>query len=97
MSLFRSAPMRYYELYIPAEEAYHAVAKVAPEKFVEFLDASPHNFHKPFANDVRRCEEVLAKLDHIFKQLRKYKINLPDMPSVERIFDLQEKSNLAST
>jgi hypothetical protein len=49
---------------------------------VEFLDASPNNFHKPFANDVRRCEEVLAKLDHVFKQLRKFKINLPEMPDV---------------
>ena len=30
MSLFRSSPMSYYELYIPAEEAYNAIAKIAP-------------------------------------------------------------------
>lgn len=30
MSLFRSAPMKYYELYIPKEDAYQVVGRLAP-------------------------------------------------------------------
>jgi hypothetical protein len=34
MSLFRSATMKYYELYIPKEDAYQVVSKLAPHGFV---------------------------------------------------------------
>ena len=79
--------MRYYELYIPFEEAYSAISKIAPEKCVEFLDASPSNFHKPYYNDIKRCEDVITKIDHIIKQAKKYKIPLGDMPDVNKIFE----------
>ena len=96
MSLFRSAPMRYYQLFIPTEEAYNVVSKVAPESFVQFLDASPNNFHKPYYNDIRRCEDVINKIDHILKQVRKYKIPLPEMPEIDRIFKIADSSTYLS-
>lgn len=65
MSLFRSAAMKYYELYIPSEDAFSVVSKLAPENFVEFLDAAPNNFHKPFSNSIKRCEEIISKIDRI--------------------------------
>lgn len=67
MSLFRSAPMKYYELYIPSEDAFSVVSKLAPENFVEFLDAAPSNFHKPFSNSIKRCEEIISKIDRIIR------------------------------
>ena len=38
------------------------------------MDASPNSFHKPFYNDIKRCDDVIAKIDHILKQVRKYKL-----------------------
>jgi len=35
---------------------------------------------------------VITKIDHIFKQVRKYKLEFADMPSVERLFLLQGQS-----
>lgn len=47
--------MRYYELFIPTEDAYSVVSKLAPENFVEFLDAASNAFHKPYYNSIKRC------------------------------------------
>lgn len=93
MSLFRSAPMRYYELYIPTEDAYSVVAKLAPENFVEFLDAAASNFHKPYSNSIKRCEDVMLKIDQIMRNVRKYKVALPEAPNIKDVFDKHDKSN----
>lgn len=86
MSLFRSATMKYYELYIPKEDAYQVVSKLAPHGFVEFLDAAAGNFHKPYYNSIRRCEEVVSKIDSILRVVRRFNIELPEVPLVERVF-----------
>lgn len=86
MSLFRSALMKYYELYIPKEDAYHVVSKLAPHGFVEFLDAAADNFHKPYYNSIRRCEDVIAKISQILRMVRTFSIELPEVPLVERVF-----------
>ena len=86
MSLFRSATMKYYELYIPKEDAYQVISKLAPHGFVEFLDAAAGNFHKPYYNSIRRCEEVVSKIDSILRIVRKFKIELPEVPLVDRVF-----------
>lgn len=69
------------------------VSKLAPHGFVEFLDAAANNFHKPYYNSIRRCEEVIYKIDHVIKQVRKYQIELPEVPLVGKIFDKQADSN----
>ena len=97
MSLFRSAAMRYYELYIPTEDAYSVVAKLAPENFVEFLDAATNNFHKPYSNSIKRCEDVIQKIDQIIRNVRKYKVALPEVPNVKDIFDKHDQSNSIAT
>ncbi len=76
-SMFRSVEMKYYEMYIPKEDAYSVVSKLATHNFVEFLDAAADNFHKPFLNHIRRCEEVIGKIDLILKEIKKYGILLP--------------------
>lgn len=93
MSLFRSAPMRYYELFIPTEDAYSVIAKLAPENFVEFLDAASNNFHKPYYNSIKRCEDVILKIDQIIRNVKKYKIPFPDPPQVKDVFTKHEESN----
>jgi hypothetical protein len=92
MSLFRSAAMKYYEMYIPKEVAYSVVSKLAPFSFIQFLDAAAGNFHKPYLNSIKRCEEVIAKIDTIISEVRKYKLPLPEIPIVDRIFDRHAES-----
>jgi hypothetical protein len=84
--------MKYYELYIPKEDAYHVVSKLAPHGFVEFLDATANNFHKPYYNSIRRCEEVIAKINQILKFARRFNIDLPEVPIVERVFEKHSQS-----
>ncbi len=56
MSIFRSAEMKYYHMHIPKEDTYEVVNRLAQYDFVQFIDAAPNNFHKPFFNSVKRCE-----------------------------------------
>lgn len=55
MSLFRSAEMKYFHMHIPKEDTYDVVSRIAQYDFVQFTDAAPNNFHKPFFNSVKRC------------------------------------------
>lgn len=77
MSIFRSAEMKYYHMHIPKEDTYEVVNRLAQYDFVQFIDAAPNNFHKPFFNSVKRCEEVITKIDTILKTIKHHKINLP--------------------
>lgn len=77
MSLFRSAKMKYYEMYIPKEDAYQVISSLANNSFVQFLDAAANNFHKPYYNSIKRCEEVISKIDLILTEVKKFSIELP--------------------
>jgi V-type H+-transporting ATPase subunit a len=77
MSIFRSAEMKYFHIHIPKEDTYDVVNRIAQYDFVQFMDAAPNNFHKPFFNSVKRCEEVIQKIDIILKNINKHKIHLP--------------------
>lgn len=89
--------MRYYELFIPTEDAYSVVAKLAPENFVEFLDAAANSFHKPYYNAIKRCDDVILKIDTIISHVKKYKVPLPEIPQVKEIFNKHEESTVLST
>ena len=56
MSLFRSAEMKYYHLHIPKEYTYDVVSRLGNESFVQFVDAIPNSFHRPYYNSVKRVE-----------------------------------------
>jgi len=59
------------------------------------LDAAADNFHKPYITQIRRCEEVISKIDLILKEIKKYGIELPEIPLVERVFEVHKSSNAA--
>ena len=86
MSIFRSAEMKFYHMHIPKEDTYDVVNRIAQYDFVQFIDAAPNNFHKPFFNSVKRCEEVINKIDTIIGFIKKQKIHLPEAPIVEEVF-----------
>lgn len=51
-------------MHIPKEDSYDVINRLAQYDFVQFIDA-PNTFHKPFFNSVKRCEEVIQKIDLI--------------------------------
>ncbi len=57
---------------------------------MEFLDAASNSFHKPYYNAIRRCEDVITKIDVILGHLKKYKIPLPEIPQVKEVFNKQQ-------
>ena len=52
-------------MHIPKEDSYDVINRLAQYDFVQFIDAAPNTFHKPFFNSVKRCEEVIQKIDLI--------------------------------
>lgn len=70
MSLFRSAEMAFYNLRIPREHAYEIVTTLGDFSVAQLIDPKPTDFHKPFMNTIKRCEETLNKLDGISKKAR---------------------------
>jgi hypothetical protein len=70
MSLFRSMEMSFYNIQIPKEYAYDVVSILGQMDAVQVIDANPNDFHKPFTNNVRRCEECLHNLEVITRQLK---------------------------
>jgi len=76
-------------MHIPKEDTYDVVNRIAQYDFVQFIDAAPNNFHKPFFNSVKRCEEVINKIDTIMGYIKKQKLNLPEAPIVEEVFQKQ--------
>lgn len=82
--------MKYFHMHIPKEDTYDVVNRVAQYDFVQFIDAAPNNFHKPFFNSVKRCEEVIHKIDYILGEVKKEGLSLPDVPIVEEVFDRQQ-------
>lgn len=94
MSLFRSAPMKYYELFIPSDEAYHVVSRLAPHSFVEFMDANEESLHKPYYNSIKRCQDTVSKIDLILSTIRQKNIHMPEAPSVADVLKKQEEGNI---
>lgn len=91
MSLFRSAEMRYFEIFIPKEDGYEIISKLAHNNFVQLLDASK-DFHKPYSNSIKRCEEIVHRIDAVLGEAISRRIPLPEIPMVETVFERQSQS-----
>ena len=72
MSLFRSAEMAFYNLRIPREHVYEIITTLGNFSVAQIIDPKPNEFHKPFLNTIKRCEETLNKLEGIARKARDY-------------------------
>jgi hypothetical protein len=70
MSIFRSAEMAFYNLRIPREHVYEIVTILGNFNVAQLIDPKPNEFHKPFFNTIKRCEEALNKLAGIAKKAK---------------------------
>lgn len=87
MSLFRSAEMKYFNIHVPKEDSYDVITRVAEHSFVQFVDSASNAFHRPYLHDHKRCEDASMKIKSILKQVHECKIELPEVPTVEFVFE----------
>lgn len=70
---FRSEDIDYYNLIMPRENAWEILNELGELDALHFVEnESGANFSKPFANFIKRCEEVNSKLSFIEEQMKKF-------------------------
>lgn len=66
MNIFRSEEIRFYNLVIPGESAWEILDQLGELSSLHFVNPQEQqgisNYAKPFAKQIKRCEEVLAKV-----------------------------------
>ena len=84
MELFRSETMQLMQLIVPAEAARDTVADLGDVGLVQFRDLNPDRgaFQRTYANQVKRCDEMLRKLRYFSEQI--HKAGLVAVPSPDR-------------
>ena len=67
MSLFRSEKMGYYTILMPREHAWEVLNQLGELNALQFVDlnADQPMFNKPYANFLKRCDEMENKNDII--------------------------------
>ncbi|CAD8117146.1 unnamed protein product [Paramecium sonneborni] len=92
MSLFRSEQMEFYNLVIPRESAWDVMNTLGYFDSVHLIDYDPTlpQINRPFSNYVKRCDDVLQKIELIDGEMRNYKIEKIYCPNIK---DLLEKRN----
>ncbi|XP_002988745.2 V-type proton ATPase subunit a3 isoform X2 [Selaginella moellendorffii] len=73
MHLFRSEDMTLVQLIIPVESAHGTLTHLAELGALQFKDLNPEKspFQRTYANQVKRCDEMLRKLQYFSDQLQK--------------------------
>ncbi|CAK75560.1 unnamed protein product (macronuclear) [Paramecium tetraurelia] len=74
MNFFRSQTMGYYKLIIPRESAWNVMNELAELDCIHFVDYDPTlpMINRPFANYIKRCDDLLVKLSLIEHEMKKY-------------------------
>lgn len=95
MSIFRSAEMKFFNIHIPKEDTYEVISRLAEHNFVQFIDCTKNAFYKPYYNSLKRCDEVITKINHVTKEIHKNKIDFPEVPNVEYVFEQHRQCKFA--
>lgn len=82
-AMFRSEEMALCQMFIQPEAAYSSVSELGETGTVQFRDLNPdvNAFQRKFVNEVRRCDEMERKLRYIEAEVKKDKVNIPEVPN----------------
>jgi V-type H+-transporting ATPase subunit a len=62
-AIFRSETMGYYQLILPRESAWEILSELGDTSTLHYIDDNPLPLiNRPFANYIKRCEEVINLL-----------------------------------
>ena len=73
--------MEFYTLKIPREHVYEVLSVLGTYSVAQIIDLKPTDFHKPFLNTIKRCEEALNKLEGIAKKARERNLEVRPVDS----------------
>lgn len=74
---FRSEDVHYYNLIMPRENAWEILNQLGELDALHFVEnESGANFARPFANFIKRCEEINVKLNFIDEHMKKFDKNI---------------------
>jgi len=93
MDLFRSEEMMLAQLIIPADAAHETITLLGQVGMFQFkdLNADKSAFQRTYANQVKRCDEMLRKLRFFSDQITKSDIMVsPKAGGMSRPYDLDE-------
>ena len=79
--------MDFYSLRIPREHVYEILAILGSSSVAQIIDPKPAEFHKPFLNYIKRCEEALNKLEGIARKARENNLELRHIEDTSRYLD----------
>lgn len=67
--------MGYYKLIVPRESAWNVMNELCELDCIHFVDYDPllPLINRPFANYIKRCDDLLNKVGNIETELKKYK------------------------
>jgi len=76
MTLFRSETMGFYHLILPTESSWEILNELGRLSLVHFVDlnGSLSAVNRPFTNYIKRCDEILLKMDQIKKQMKSFEV-----------------------
>jgi len=80
MSMFRSDRMGYYTLHMPREYAWEVINELGALDCLQFVDqnTSEAGFHRPYANYIRRCEDLEAKVTSIQHEMGRFEVPIKE-------------------
>lgn len=72
MSLFRSEKMVFYSLIMPKESSFEILNYLGSKSLLQILskEDQPSFFHQPFLPQMKRCDDLLIKLDFIENEIK---------------------------
>lgn len=73
-SIFRSEVMGFYNIVMPRESAWDILNELGTMDSVHFIDSDPYCslINRPFGKYVKRCDEVLVKIQNIVDEITKF-------------------------
>lgn len=84
--MFRSEAMKYFEIVAPYESAWEMMNYLGRAECVHFVDEDPDVplINRPYAKDIRRCDELEQKLSAILRFMQKFNVSRKPLdPTVE--------------
>eukprot|EP00242_Pyramimonas_sp_CCMP2087_P004638 CAMPEP_0198211454 /NCGR_PEP_ID=MMETSP1445-20131203/23973_1 /TAXON_ID=36898 /ORGANISM="Pyramimonas sp., Strain CCMP2087" /LENGTH=838 /DNA_ID=CAMNT_0043885717 /DNA_START=197 /DNA_END=2713 /DNA_ORIENTATION=+ len=92
MDLFRSEEMMLAQLIIPADAAHETITLLGQVGMFQFKDLNTDKsaFQRTYANQVKRCDEMLRKLRFFNDQITKADIMVSPKAGIQRPYDLDE-------
>ena len=67
--------MSYFKLILPKENSWEVLSELGLINSIQFIDEEPNlaAFAKPFAQQIRRCDELETKITNIIKEMDHFK------------------------